>query len=114
MTEQEYIAFLIAWETLPSQDNEGYLPDRGSFKSGFLAGIRYAQQSPAHQSYPFLVPKPTHLGILLHKIRLGMADQFLSWAMWVIRKNSQQAVELARVLRDYISRGHNVKGGDSP
>lgn len=29
-------AFKEAWENYPSQDNEGYVPDRGGFKSGFL------------------------------------------------------------------------------
>ena len=41
MTEAEYQAFLSAWENYPSQDNEGYQPDRGSFKSGFFAGVKY-------------------------------------------------------------------------
>lgn len=41
MTEAEYQAFLSAWENYPCQDNEGYQPDRGSFKSGFFAGVKY-------------------------------------------------------------------------
>lgn len=32
-------AFKRAWENYPSQDNEGYLPDRGGFKCGWYAGI---------------------------------------------------------------------------
>jgi hypothetical protein len=41
MTDAEYKAFLDAWSNYPSQDNEGYQPDRGSFKSGFFAGVEY-------------------------------------------------------------------------
>lgn len=41
MTERDFEAFKRAWENYPSQDNEGYQPDRGSFKSGFLAGLAH-------------------------------------------------------------------------
>jgi hypothetical protein len=41
MTEADYKAFLDAYSNYPSQDNEGYTPDRGSFKAGFFAGVRY-------------------------------------------------------------------------
>lgn len=41
MTERDFEAFKRAWENYPSQDNEGYRPDRGSFKSGFLAGLAH-------------------------------------------------------------------------
>lgn len=44
MTDAEYKAFLSAWENYPSQDNEGYRPDRGSFKSGFFAGVEYKKE----------------------------------------------------------------------
>lgn len=30
--------FRTAWENYPSQDNEGYVPDRGGFKCGYLMG----------------------------------------------------------------------------
>jgi hypothetical protein len=32
-------AFKKAWSEYPSQDNEGYLPDRGGFKCGWYAAI---------------------------------------------------------------------------
>lgn len=41
MTERDFEAFKRAWENYPSQDNEGYQPDRGSFKSGFFAGLAH-------------------------------------------------------------------------
>lgn len=34
MKEQEFKAFEEAWRSFPSQDNEGYVPDRGGFKAG--------------------------------------------------------------------------------
>lgn len=35
------------WVDYPSQDNEGYLPDRGSYKAGFLDGFKCADANPA-------------------------------------------------------------------
>lgn len=39
MTDHQ--AFKEAWENYPSQDNEGYLPERGGFKCGWFAALRY-------------------------------------------------------------------------
>jgi len=33
----KYDAFKRAYEDTPSQDNEGYIPNRGGFKAGFYA-----------------------------------------------------------------------------
>ncbi len=35
------------WVDYPSQDNEGYLPERGSYKAGFLDGFKCADANPA-------------------------------------------------------------------
>jgi hypothetical protein len=35
-TRDKYETFKQTYEDVPTQDNEGYTPDRGSFKSGFL------------------------------------------------------------------------------
>jgi hypothetical protein len=43
MTEEDYKAFLKAYSDYPSQDNEGHVPDRGSFKAGFLAALEYTK-----------------------------------------------------------------------
>lgn len=43
MTGREFEAFQSAWEDYPSQDNEGFVPDRGSFKAGFAEGLKYAK-----------------------------------------------------------------------
>lgn len=40
-------AFLSALENYPSQDNEGYHPDRAGFKCGFYSGYRYAETENA-------------------------------------------------------------------
>lgn len=41
MTEKEFNAFKDAWLNYPSQDNEGYVPDRGSFKAGWFAALEW-------------------------------------------------------------------------
>lgn len=45
--EQEFEAFKKAWEEYPSQDNEGFVPDRGGFKCGWFAALRWADSTPA-------------------------------------------------------------------
>jgi hypothetical protein len=35
--EEKFKQFKTEWENYPSQDNEGYLPDRGGFKAGFFS-----------------------------------------------------------------------------
>lgn len=37
--DQIFHAFKDAWEGYPSQDNEGYQPDRGGFKAGWHSAI---------------------------------------------------------------------------
>lgn len=44
MDKNTYHAFLSAFHEYPTQDNEGYIPDRGSFKSGFLAGAKFERE----------------------------------------------------------------------
>lgn len=44
MNKQDFEAFKRAWKDYPSQDNEGYRPDRGSFKCGFSAGLEHREQ----------------------------------------------------------------------
>jgi hypothetical protein len=43
MTEAEYLAFLDAWNSYPSRENEVPILERGSFKAGFLAGLEYSK-----------------------------------------------------------------------
>ena len=43
MTEEQEKAFKQAYSDCSSQANEGYVPDRGGFKAGFLAGVRYKE-----------------------------------------------------------------------
>lgn len=37
--------FIEALGNYPSQDNEGWIPERGSFKAGFYEGYRYCEKS---------------------------------------------------------------------
>ncbi len=37
----DHVAFQKAWIDYPSQDNEGYSPDRGGFKCGWFAALRW-------------------------------------------------------------------------
>lgn len=39
--ETDHSAFQQAWLDIPSQDNEGYVPHRGGFKSGWFAALRW-------------------------------------------------------------------------
>lgn len=39
----KFEAFKTSWNDYPSQDNEGWLPDRGSFKAGFFSGASWAK-----------------------------------------------------------------------
>lgn len=38
---ESFEAMKQTWLDYPSQDNEGYRPDRGGFKCGWFAGIRW-------------------------------------------------------------------------
>lgn len=44
MTKEEYEAFIKAWRDYPSQDNEGYQPDRGGFKCGWFAALEWVRE----------------------------------------------------------------------
>lgn len=44
---QAFEAFKKAWEEYPSQDNEGYIPDRGGFKCGWFSALQWADSTPA-------------------------------------------------------------------
>lgn len=46
---QAFEAFKKAWEECPSQDNEGYVPDRGGFKCGWFAALQWADSTPPQQ-----------------------------------------------------------------
>ncbi len=41
LRSKDFEAFKKAWETYPSQDNEGYQPDRAGFKCGWFAALEY-------------------------------------------------------------------------
>lgn len=41
MPDEDFKAFQKAWLDYPSQDNEGYRPDRGGFKCGWFASEAY-------------------------------------------------------------------------
>ncbi len=43
MTPEEFEAFKQAWLDYPSQDNEGYVPDRGGFKCGWFAALEWVK-----------------------------------------------------------------------
>lgn len=45
MNNTDFDAFKKAWEDYPSQDNEGYIPDRFGFKAGFFAALRYRDEA---------------------------------------------------------------------
>jgi hypothetical protein len=48
MTHEEFEAFKQAWLDYPSQDNEGYIPDRGGFKCGWFAALDWVKnQKPS-------------------------------------------------------------------
>ena len=40
---KDFNACTKALADVPSQDNEGYQPDRGSFKTGWFAALRYVR-----------------------------------------------------------------------
>ena len=40
-TESLHEAFLSAFNDYPNQDTEGWVPDRGSFKTGFMLGWKH-------------------------------------------------------------------------
>jgi hypothetical protein len=46
MTKEEFDAFKQAWLDYPSQDNEGYVPDRGAFKAGWLSALEWIKSQP--------------------------------------------------------------------
>ncbi len=34
----------VEWKSVPSPDNEGYVPDRGGFKCGFWSAVRWLKE----------------------------------------------------------------------
>lgn len=44
MKKSNFDAFKEAWINYPSQDNEGYIPDRGGFKAGWFSALEYIKQ----------------------------------------------------------------------
>lgn len=48
MDTKDFEAFKKAWSDYPTQDNEGYQPDRGGFKCGWFAALEYAKEQLAH------------------------------------------------------------------
>jgi hypothetical protein len=47
--KESFDAFKQAWLDYPSQDNEGYVPDRGGFKSGWLSCYHWMTDKMGHQ-----------------------------------------------------------------
>lgn len=41
MNKNEFRAFQKAWIDVPSQDNEGYVPDRRGFKCGWFLALSW-------------------------------------------------------------------------
>lgn len=41
LKSQDFDVFQKTWKEYPSQDNEGYQPDRGGFKCGWFAALEY-------------------------------------------------------------------------
>lgn len=48
-------AFKQTWINYPSQDNEGYQPERGSYKAGFFEGVRWQHAQLKSELLPILV-----------------------------------------------------------
>lgn len=57
--KQEFEAFKEAWKSYPSQDNEGYVPDRGGFKCGWFAALEWADSHPDTSDGDEEANKPT-------------------------------------------------------
>lgn len=47
MTQEDLEAFEKAWSSYPTQDNEGYVPDRGGFKAGWFAALEWERSRVA-------------------------------------------------------------------
>lgn len=45
--EEDFKAFKQAYDDVPTQDNEGFIPDRAGFKSGWFAALRYRDEQLA-------------------------------------------------------------------
>ena len=54
---KSFEAFKKAYADVPSQDNEGWVPERGSYKAGFFAGEKYGREEARND----LMPKITTL-----------------------------------------------------
>jgi len=49
MSEQDFDAFKKAWSDYPSQDNEGFRPDRGGFKCGWFAALKWERSRSSYE-----------------------------------------------------------------
>lgn len=47
--KEDFEAFKREWEGYPSQDNEGYVPDRGGFKCGWFAALEWERNNTKSQ-----------------------------------------------------------------
>lgn len=45
MKHDDFQAFKRAWSDYPSQDNEGFQPDRGGFKCGWFSALKYEREN---------------------------------------------------------------------
>jgi hypothetical protein len=55
-----YTAFQEAWRGYPSQDNEGFVPDRSGFKCGWFAALQWRESvepEPMRVKKPFDAPR---------------------------------------------------------
>lgn len=71
MTADDHEAFKQAYADTPSQDNEGWVPDRGSYKAGFFAALNYERARLRGLYGPAGVK---HLGTVLLE-RAALQDQ---------------------------------------
>lgn len=62
--------FKETWEDYPSQDNEGYQPERGSYKAGFCVAWREreAELKQARNDNAMLIPENQAQGITIERL----------------------------------------------
>ncbi len=60
MSEDKYTIMRRCYSDYPSQDNEGYIPDRGGFKIGFYAAWDYLTGKGIETLKP---PKPSETAV---------------------------------------------------
>lgn len=67
-------AFKQAYDDVPSQDNEGYVPDRASFKCGFVLGAEWALR----EAIEYFKTNPDLIGLMNRWAIIGELEQLLS------------------------------------